>query len=350
MEKHIEAREVRQQAAGRWLDLLGALAPALEPALRRVGRHVPCPAHGGTDGFRLFRDADLTGGGVCNTCGTFPDGFALLMWVNRWTFREALWAVAQALGLADSRCPSPRGVPKPRPRPPERDRESVIEALNRVWQRSLDPADPGAGPLRTYLDRRGLSGARLDGEVVRFHPALGYWQHNGHDEAELIGRFPAMVALVTDSDGMPVTVHRTYLTADGRKAPVAEPKKLMGSPGHRLVGGAIRLSAPGPVLGVAEGVETALAVHLRTDMPVWSAVSAGLLARLEPPAGTSLVVIWADRDRSGAGQAAALSLRERLLGRGIAAAVHLPPGPIPAGEKGIDWADVWCNHAERAAA
>jgi putative DNA primase/helicase len=81
-----------------------------------------------------------------------------------------------------------------------------------------------------------------------------------------------------------------------------------------------------------------------------TAVSAGLLARLEPPAGTSLVVIWADRDRSGAGQAAALSLRERLLGRGIAAAVHLPPGPIPAGEKGIDWADVWCNHAERAAA
>ena len=28
---------------------------------------------------------------------TFPDGFALLMWVNRWTFPEALWAVAQAL-------------------------------------------------------------------------------------------------------------------------------------------------------------------------------------------------------------------------------------------------------------
>ena len=68
MEKHIEAREVRQRAAGRWLDLLGALAPALENALHRVGRHVPCPVHGGTDGFRLFRDADLTGGGVCNTC------------------------------------------------------------------------------------------------------------------------------------------------------------------------------------------------------------------------------------------------------------------------------------------
>ena len=168
MEKHIEAREVRQQAAGRWLDLLGALAPALEPALSRVGRHVPCPVHGGTDGFRLFRDADLTGGGVCNTCGTFPDGFALLMWVNRWTFPEALWAVAQALGLADEGVPEPRAVPKPRPRPPERDRESVIEALNRVWQQSLAPSRSSGGspadlsePQRAVRRQAGRRGGSL---------------------------------------------------------------------------------------------------------------------------------------------------------------------------------------------
>jgi hypothetical protein len=159
-----------------------------------------------------------------------------------------------------------------------------------------------------------------------------------------------MVALVTDTDGVPVTVHRTYLTSDGRKAPVAEPKKLMAYPSDRLVGGAIRLFPPTPALGVAEGIETALAVHRRTGMPVWSTVSAGLLARFEPPAGTSLVVVWADRDRSGTGEAAALTLRERLLKRGISVAVHLPPGPIPAGAKGIDWADVWSDRAERAAA
>jgi len=83
MEKHIEAREVRELAAGRWLDLLGALAPELTPALDRVGRHVPCPVHGGADGFRLFRDVKQTGGGICNTCGTFPDGFALLAHLHR---------------------------------------------------------------------------------------------------------------------------------------------------------------------------------------------------------------------------------------------------------------------------
>jgi hypothetical protein len=124
----------------------------------------------------------------------------------------------------------------------------------------------------------------------------------------------------------------------------------MGYPGSRLAGGAIRLFSPGPILGVAEGVETALAVHLRTGMPVWSAISAGLLARMEPPAETSLVVVWADRDRSGAGEAAALSLRQRLIERGMPVAVHLPPGPIPSTAKGIDWADVWCDEPERAAA
>jgi len=226
----------------------------------------------------------------------------------------------------------------------------VIEALNRVWEHSLNPTDRRAAPLRLYLTRRGLSGVKLDGNVVRFHPALGYWRRNHHDKLELVGRYPAMVALVTGSDGMPVTVHRTYLTPDGRKAPVPEPKKLMGYPGDRLVGGAIRLFPSAPVLGVAEGIETALAVHLRTGMPVWSAISASLLARLEPPTGSSLVVVWADRDRSGAGESAAMSLRERMLRRGIPVAVHLPPGPIPTGAKGIDWADVWGDRHERAVA
>jgi len=60
--------------------------------------------------------------------------------------------------------------------------------------------------------------------------------------------------------------------------------------------------------------------------------------------------VWADRDRSGTGETAALSLRERLLRQGISVAAHMPPGPIPADAKGIDWADVWSDRPERAAA
>jgi hypothetical protein len=94
-------------------------------------------------------------------------------------------------------------------------------------------------------------------------------------------------------------------------------------------------------MGITEGIETALAVRQRTGMPVWAAVSAALLACWEPPAGVRLVVIWADLDRSGTGQAAAKVLRDRLLAGGLQVALHLPPGPIPNGAKGIDWADLW---------
>jgi hypothetical protein len=76
-------------------------------------------------------------------------------------------------------------------------------------------------------------------------------------------------------------------------------------------------------------------------MPVWAGVSAALLEALKPPTGVTLVVVWGDLDRSERGATAANRLRDRLLALGIQVAVHLPPGPIPEGTKGLDWADVW---------
>ena len=76
-------------------------------------------------------------------------------------------------------------------------------------------------------------------------------------------------------------------------------------------------------------------------MPVWSAVSARMLERVMLPAWIAQVVIWADLDRSGTGQAAAERLRARLSAEGIEASVELPPVAIPAGAKGLDWADLW---------
>lgn len=44
----------------------------------------------------------MNGSGVCNTCGNFRDGFALLEWVNDWSFRETLEAVAKVLDMEHS--------------------------------------------------------------------------------------------------------------------------------------------------------------------------------------------------------------------------------------------------------
>lgn len=336
----LESNVVRDHARGQWIGILGRLSPGLAAALEWAGRHVPCPIHGGHDGFRVFRDVNETGGGICNTCGAFSDGFALLMWANGWVFRDALEAVATDLRLDTGgvwTAPARSHTTWPSQ---GRDPAAAQDSLRRVWHESIDPMARDAEPLRRYLLRRGIDTA-LDSTTVRLHPALGYYgRANGEEKPLRLGTYPTIIAQVLDPSGRLVALHRTYLTTEGRKAPVASPKKLM-TPCGSIQGGAIRLFPAGPEIGITEGIETALAVRQRTGMPVWAAVSAALLERWEPPGGTQFVVIWADLDRSGTGQAAAASLRDRLLARGIQVALHLPPGPIPKDGKGVDWADLW---------
>lgn len=95
---YYKAETVRNAAEGNWLYILGALAPSLEPALRKVGKHVPCPVHGGKDGFRLFKDVSNRGAGICNSCGAKKDGFELLMWLHGWDFKQTLEVVGDHIG------------------------------------------------------------------------------------------------------------------------------------------------------------------------------------------------------------------------------------------------------------
>lgn len=340
----LDAALVREHARGQWHGLLGRLAPTLDQALARPGRHVPCPVHGGRDGFRVFKDANTSGGGICNTCGSFSDGFALLMWANDWRFPAALAAVARELGLAGSGAAAAPMSHTQRATVVAQRQDLVVTeaALRRVWSETLDPTDPAALPLQRYFQSRGIT-AMPDANVVRFHPALGYYE-----DRVRTGVYPAIVGRVSDAQGRPVSLHRTYLTTDGGKAPVRSPKKMM-IPCGLLMGGAIRLFPAGPLLGIAEGIETALAVRQRTDTPVWAGVSDRVMEHWEPPPGVDAVFIWADKDRSGAGQAAANGLQARLRARGIAGIIHLPHGPIPPDAKSLDWADVW-RFNERAMA
>ncbi len=185
LSKHTDARAVRALAAGHWLGLFEQLAPELNPALERPGRHVPCPVHGGKDGFRLFADVQETGGGICATCGAFPDGLGLLGWLKGWRFPEVVEAVAGALGTGAPITPAkPQASASRRPR--SRSEEgSHSERIVRLWAESCSPADTRAGPLRTYFWRRRLDPDVLDADEVRMHPSLGYW-----DEGRCIRRLP----------------------------------------------------------------------------------------------------------------------------------------------------------------
>ncbi|MBL4556781.1 MAG: toprim domain-containing protein [Rhodobacteraceae bacterium] len=62
-------------------------------------------------------------------------------------------------------------------------------------------------------------------------------------------------------------------------------------------------------IGIAEGIETALAAHALFGTPVWAALSADGLARFQWPEGTRRVTIYADAGDAGRQTAATLSDR-----------------------------------------
>ena len=189
---------------------------------------------------------------------------------------------------------------------------------------SLIPGDP----VMLYLKRRGFGGVWPLPEVLRFHRALPYW-HDG----DKLGTFPAMVAPIVAPDGRTVALHRTYLTADGRKADVPCPKKLTGVAGP-LAGASIPLHKPARgCIGIAEGIETALAAWCASAVPTVASYCAGNLAAWHWPSGVQRVVIFADNDK--AGRDAADALRARAIRAGLQASVMTPT------DAGADWLDVW---------
>ena len=198
--------------------------------------------------------------------------------------------------------------------------------ITAMWAQCV-PLVPG-DPVTLYLKRRGFGGVWPLPESLRYHRALPYWQ--GGDK---LGNFPAMIASVLAPDGRMVALHRTYLTRDGRKADVPEVKKLTGA-ARSLAGACIPLFKPARgVIGIAEGIETALAARCASSLPTVAAYCAGNLAAWQWPAGVKRLVIFADHDK--AGREAADTLRARAFTARLQCEVLTPTAT------GTDWCDVW---------
>lgn len=305
---------VRDIAAGKWSGLLLGFG-LTERQLS--GRHCPCPICGGNDRFR-FDDKDGRGTYFCSHCGA-GDGVSLVMAAKGWDFRTAAREIERAAGAIPA-----GGMPK---QPGEVEK---VDRLRRVWSESK-PLQAGDEAMR-YLAGRGLSVETIP-NCLRLHPALPYFE-----DGKEVGRFPALLARVVGPDGVGLTLHRTYLQ-NSKKAPVSSPRKLMA--GKPVAGGAIRLSPTGEWLGIAEGIETALAASALFRCPVWSVVSANGVESFEPPAGVKTLTIFADNDANFTGQAVAYAVARRLSQMGIACEVAIPP---LVG----DWLDV-LNRSEVAA-
>lgn len=200
-----------------------------------------------------------------------------------------------------------------------------------------DPIARG-GPAARYLESRGI---HLDAwpEALRYCSGLDYWH-----EGRFVGWHPVMLGAVTNAAGQLVSVHRTHLTKDGRKADLPVVKKLTGC-SARLAGCSIKLYPPvlmeaAQTLGVAEGIETALACFAASGTPTVAALSAHGMARYEWPQEVKNLIIYADHDASQVGQRAAATLAQRAAQAGLTQRVLTPPVPD------TDWADVWAANSK----
>ena len=202
--------------------------------------------------------------------------------------------------------------------------------IARIWAECV-PLVPG-DPVTQYLKRRGLAGVWPLPAVLRYHRALPYWEG-----ADKVGEFPAMVAPIVAPDGRTVALHRTYLARDGRKAEVPTVKKLTAAAGP-MTGASIPLHKPlRGCMGIAEGIETALAAWCGSGVPNVASYCAANLAAWRWPDGLQRLVIFADADK--AGREAAETLSARGLAAGLRVEVLTPSGD------GEDWCDVWASRS-----
>lgn len=323
-----------------WKNLAGQAdilseAQARGAKLRRAGAEWmgPCLACGGTDRFsihpgkRIFNCRGAKGGDVIGMV-MHLDGVDFLTACEQLTGEPPPRGKGKALSAEevaerDRRRQASVQKAEAQRAEAEMDEAEKLAAAKKIWTSTV----PIAGTVaERYLIGRGIPAPPMGWpDMLRFHRSLRH----------PVGlSFPALVCRVDDLAGSGCAVWRVFLNPEtANKADVENAKLGLGPAG----GGAVRIGGVGPKIGVAEGVETALAAwtleHYR--FPIWSALSTSGMTGLEVPLAVERVCIYPDGDFSKEmpdgtiplppGIRAAQKLHERLCGLSIKAAINHPP-------------------------
>ncbi|WP_135507506.1 primase-helicase zinc-binding domain-containing protein [Roseovarius aestuariivivens] len=287
-------------------------------------RHGPCPLCGGKDRFR-WDNKDGRGTYICNQCGS-GDGMDLAIKVTGLGFKETAAKIDRFVGNIAVDLP-----------PKAMSDDTQRGLLSKIYRQTKE-VQPG-DLVHKYLATRHL-------EELIYPPSIRFAPDMEDGEG---GRHPAMVAMVgvpgeTTTTGGPKyrSMHRTYLRPDGAgKAEIAQPRRF--SPGPLPDGVCVQLCeyVPGGPLGIAEGIETALAASAYFEIPVWAALNSRLLEKWRPPAGCTEVAVFGDNDIKLGGQKSAYALGNKLALQGIDVTVQIPD------VTGTDWADVWSQWCQK---
>lgn len=212
--------------------------------------------------------------------------------------------------------------PVSRPTPPT---EPDLTA-GRLWR--------AAGPIEGSVAERYLTIHR--GLFEAFPASLRFAPDVFHPR--LRRSFPALIAAVQAPDRRLIAVQTLWLSPDGSKALPARPRWNFGPLGD----GAVRLGPATDVLGLAEGVEDALAASQLSQLSCWACLGAARMHCVRIPDCVREIHIFADDDDAGQKAAKLTAGIHQDAGRRIL--VRLPP----AGFK--DWGDVVRSVGRRRAA
>ncbi|MGE4307378.1 MAG: toprim domain-containing protein [Novosphingobium sp.] len=193
--------------------------------------------------------------------------------------------------------------------------------LRRRAQNLWDDALPIAGtPAQTYLRRRAIP---LTPSVLRYHPRTPLGR------GKLAAFRPAMLAAIHEHDRL-VALQRTFPDTQEpcRARDLANPRRSLAQPGR----GAVLLAPATQVLGLAEGVESALSAMFLLGIPVWATLGSERFPQVAAPETVTRLILLPDSDRAGRIGAAKGSEVHALPGRTIE--TIWPPAPFN------DWNDV----------
>src|SRR6218665_2983428 len=306
---------------------LGVEARLIENPKRRG----PCPIQQtGSPRFR-FDNKDGRGTWVCN-CGA-GDGVRLVALVNGIDDAEAARRIRQVIHGYPAYRQAPRQFVPAGKKTPEAI-EKARKGLDRVrsGSKSITAETPAWKDLCKRV--RGLELGWLSKEL-RYHP------HLKRVDEDLGGCVTYRTAIVCDlvyafrRDRI-VTIHRTYITADGEKAPVSakQAKKVMTATVDKLCGEVIAVNTAGTkFVIIAEGLEAALA---------WvAALNCFNMSQFQWPRGTEAILVAPDNDPPNprslvrAGQHYGAILKDRAIEAGLRA--RMLPSPVV----GVDFDDLW---------
>lgn len=154
----------------------------------------------------------------------------------------------------------------------------------RIWREATPIGDT---PAQSYLEARGI---RAVSRALRFHPRTPLGP-KGNTQY-----LPALIAAVTMDHGL-VAIHRTFLNlVRPAVVPFNNPKRALGS----LASGAVRLFEPvDGRLGLAEGIESAIAAKALTQIPCWASLGNERFGLVSIPESVSELHLFVDHDAGG---------------------------------------------------